>query len=369
MPINAYTGLMGSGKSYEVVENVILPALASGRRVVTNVANLKVDLINKYISDNFNVAPDKIGKIVQVSHDDISNPQFFPKEVKDKDKDQEKKIFSFVEPGDLVVIDECWRWWATGQKITPEHMEFFRMHRHFVNEASGVSCDIVLVVQDIQDLDRKLKVVVENTFRMSKHKMLGLNKNYRVDVYASYRVSGRSPIRSMQRKYNAAIFDLYSSYSQSSTGDGKEVAIDDRTNIFKNPKIYIVGFFLIVLFGFSIYYLIGFFSSKSSKDKDKTDKQNKSIPASAPAPASVPVLQDSSDWRAVGHYVIGSARYVVIVDSLGRHKTLVNPRGWFYDSIRYSGPFMESIVSENTGNFSSSSNPSSSALLPSQVKK
>jgi zona occludens toxin len=35
MAINAYTGLMGSGKSYEVVSSVILPAVKSGRRVVS----------------------------------------------------------------------------------------------------------------------------------------------------------------------------------------------------------------------------------------------------------------------------------------------------------------------------------------------
>jgi len=34
--INVYTGLMGSGKSYEVVSEVILTATAAGRRVVTN---------------------------------------------------------------------------------------------------------------------------------------------------------------------------------------------------------------------------------------------------------------------------------------------------------------------------------------------
>lgn len=37
MPINIYTGLMRSGKSYEVVSEVIVPAIRKGRRVVTNV--------------------------------------------------------------------------------------------------------------------------------------------------------------------------------------------------------------------------------------------------------------------------------------------------------------------------------------------
>jgi zona occludens toxin len=38
MAIKVYVGLMGSGKSYEVVSNVIVPALGRGRRVISNIA-------------------------------------------------------------------------------------------------------------------------------------------------------------------------------------------------------------------------------------------------------------------------------------------------------------------------------------------
>ena len=40
MAISAYVGVPGSGKSYEVVKSVILPAIATGRRVVSNVYGL-----------------------------------------------------------------------------------------------------------------------------------------------------------------------------------------------------------------------------------------------------------------------------------------------------------------------------------------
>ncbi len=203
MAINAYTGLMGSGKSYEVVENVILPALLSGRRVVTNVANLQQEEINAYLVEKCNAQLDNLGKIVQVSNDDILKADFFPVEV----PSGVLASVSVVLPGDLIVVDECWRFWASGLKIAPAHMTFFRMHRHFVDPDSKVTCDIVLVVQDISDLDRKLKVVVENTYRMAKHKSLGSVSRYRVDIFASYKTA-RPPIRSLQRKYNKEIFSL-----------------------------------------------------------------------------------------------------------------------------------------------------------------
>ena len=43
MAIKAYTGIMGSGKTYEVVSEVIRTALAQGRRVVSNIAGLNYE--------------------------------------------------------------------------------------------------------------------------------------------------------------------------------------------------------------------------------------------------------------------------------------------------------------------------------------
>ncbi|ENT7525242.1 TPA: zonular occludens toxin domain-containing protein, partial [Escherichia coli] len=48
MAISAYVGVPGSGKTYEVVCNVIIPAVSSGRRVVTNIYGLNADKIYDY---------------------------------------------------------------------------------------------------------------------------------------------------------------------------------------------------------------------------------------------------------------------------------------------------------------------------------
>ncbi|MBJ5389082.1 hypothetical protein JGG32_25795, partial [Salmonella enterica subsp. enterica serovar Typhimurium] len=40
MAINLYVGLQGAGKSYESVKSVVLPALAQGQRVVSNIEGL-----------------------------------------------------------------------------------------------------------------------------------------------------------------------------------------------------------------------------------------------------------------------------------------------------------------------------------------
>lgn len=343
MAIIAYTGLMGSGKSYEVVENVILPAIRAGRRVVTNVANLQQDDIKAYLVEKFEADLAKLGQIVQVSNDDIERKDFFPVEV----QPGEEAPSSIVQPGDLVVVDECWRWWAAGAKIPPHHMTFFRMHRHFVHPDTKVSCDLVLVVQDISDLDRKLKVVVENTYRMSKHKALGLTKRYRVDIYPSYKVRS-SPIRSLQRQYNKEIFKLYQSYSQGGEGGGNEVAIDDRSNIFKGALFRIVLPALLVVFAVCFWWVWKFFHPVKDKPESKPSiGQAQPVNKIAGVSGSPPV-QAESDWQVAGHFQFGLNHYVIIRKD-GKSRTLINPRQFYFDALRAYGSLDGQVLANYTG--------------------
>ena len=63
MAISAYIGIPGSGKSYEAVCNVIIPAFTSGRRVVTNIYGLQKDKITERY-------PDATGEIIVVDNDE-----------------------------------------------------------------------------------------------------------------------------------------------------------------------------------------------------------------------------------------------------------------------------------------------------------
>lgn len=358
MAINAYTGLMGSGKSFEVVQNVILPALVAGRRVVTNVAGLQTQEINAYLVEKFNADPAKLGTIVQVVNEQVALQTFFPVEAKDGVPTPQ----SVVQGGDLVVIDECWRWWATGCKVSAEHMTFFRMHRHFVHAETQVTCDMVLVVQDIGDLDRKLKVVVENTYRMTKLKMLGTAKRYRVDVYPGYKISARAAkIREMQRAYDPDIFKLYSSYSQG-TGGGKEGAIDKRATIWGGPLFTIVLPLLFVLSLLAGWRLWAFFhpTEKSPSSEAKAVPQASGSPTPQQAVGSASA---DSDWRVKGHYVADRQHYVVLSRGAAV-RVLTSPPGFFYDGTRVSGVVDGKFVSNYTGTDSSRD----SGILPGKVK-
>lgn len=307
MAINAYTGLMGSGKTYEVVCNVILPAVEQGRRIVTNIEGIKIDLIHQHLANDRKdgkTAKD-FGGLVHVTNDDVHSPNFFyygkPDEVQ-----------TIVKPGDLVLIDEAWRFWGTGNKVHPNHMIFFREHRHFVDERR-FTCDLVVIVQDIADLNRQLKNVLELTFRTTKLKALGLNKSYRVDMYESYKVRAK-PLSQQIKTYNKAFFPFYSSYSG---GPGKEKAIDSRQNILKQKKLWLTAAGAVVFIGFAVWNTVRFFQPKPKPD---ASAQTSPDPAQAPSGAVQPVQrgpesESSSGAVLKGYWRIGAMAPVGLVQT------------------------------------------------------
>lgn len=308
MPINAYTGLMGSGKSYECVASVIVPAVAIGRRVVTNVDDIDSDAIRAYVHEKQGIPLEKLGEVVHCSNDDVFKPEFLP---------HGTAIDTLVQPGDLVCIDEAWRFWGTDQKICTEHKIFFREHRHYAHPVSGVTCDLVLMVQDISDLNRILKTVVELSFRTTKIKSLGLHKIYRVEMWEGWKQNAKNRVDVRNKKYKQEIFDLYSSYAG---GTGNEVQVDDRQNILKNPKVW-VFLFMIVFGGIgSVWGVLHFFNrgaspaTTSEKPAVSVSPSHISVPAVQPTVASV---RFSSDWRIAGQIVVDGQRQVVLVSSDG----------------------------------------------------
>jgi putative phage-related membrane protein len=70
MAISAYVGVPGSGKSYEVVKSVILPAIATGRRVVSNVYGLDKEKIHQYLLKNKRkLTVEQLGDLVYVENE------------------------------------------------------------------------------------------------------------------------------------------------------------------------------------------------------------------------------------------------------------------------------------------------------------
>lgn len=313
MAINVYTGLMGSGKSFEVVSSVILPALSKGRRVVTNIDGIDFEKIKEYITEKKKIPYDKIGHLISCTNDDVCKTSFFPDETKPEN-------VSIVQPGDLICIYECWNFWGQEHKISDEHMRFFRMHRHYTCPQTGLGCDLALMIQDLGTLNRKIKSVIELTSRTVKLKSLGVPTAYRIELYEGNKISKLSKIDTFVKKYDKAIFPLYKSYASS---NGKEVVIDSRQNLLTNPKIYIVLLLCIVTIIFSVYYVSKFFASpiseKQSKQLDQPSSptiQNNTVISSITN--ELQPIEFSEKYRFVGRFVINGQNWTLIADSMGR---------------------------------------------------
>lgn len=313
MAINVYTGLMGSGKSYECVSSVIVPAVAQGRRVVTNISGVDNDLVRAYCAEKLSVPIDKCGLVVHVQNDDVSTPRFLP-----HGNDAE----TICLPGDLICIDEAWRFWGTDCKLLAEHKVFFREHRHYCHPVSGVSCDLVLMVQDIGDLHRILKVVVELTFRTTKLKSLGLNRSYRVEWWESYRLTRAKRIGVQNKVYDKSVFPLYSSY-QAQSGSGTESQVDKRQNVLANRTLWVLMLGVVCLGGWGAWTVYRQFHPHSAAPSPTLSRSPALPVPGAPsfnvgaAPrTSVPSV--SSRWRIAGFFSTGRQQFVLLASPSGR---------------------------------------------------
>jgi len=359
MSMNAYVGLQGSGKSFEVVSGPILDAVFAGRRVVTNVAGISEDKVHEYLVNVRDGDPERLGKIVYVPNDRILEPLFFP--------DEEKpELETVVRGGDLVAIDEAWRFWGTDcGKLSHEHMQFFRMHRHYVHPDTAVACDVVLMTQDITGLHRSVKNVIEFAFRMQKHKSLGFVSRYRVEIYEGWKLSAKMRIDSRQKKYRAEIFPLYQSYTG---GKGMEAAIDKRQNILVNKTLwlYAAGTVFFVLVGFTSAWRFFHRGDAVMAKKPAAAAQAKGSAATVGAGSgqAVRVASDlpppSSTWRYAGEFRADGTRWIVMTDPVGRVR-VESPSVFHGFGLAVVG----SVEGERVTGWTGSTGPAKGAAAPS----
>lgn len=192
--INAIVGRPRSGKSYEAVAFHIIPAVKSGRKVITNIP------LN--LSHFAAVYGDECLALIDVRAFDFAaygdlRPFSTVAEYMDdwrNDKGQ----------GPLYVIDEahlCLPRVRTPVAVT----EWYSMHGHY-----GV--DIILLTQNIRKVDRDIQDMCELVYYCGKLTALGLEDRYSRKVRGG--VSGEV-LNEETRTYNASYFPFYKSHTQS----------------------------------------------------------------------------------------------------------------------------------------------------------
>lgn len=236
MSITAYVGLPGSGKSYGVFQNVIIPALSQGREVWTN-----IPFVSEKVMDQFGYQP------ILFDTNDI--------------KDNENWFEEVLTPGSVLVIDELWRLWPSGMRanqIPESHKSFLAEHRHIVGK-NGRSTEIVFVTQDLSQIANFARGLVETTYRSVKLDTVGMKNKFRIDIYQGAATGPNPPERQRLRqtfgRYSKEVYALYKSHTKSETGEaGVEDKVDRRANILKSGKIVFIpfgiaaGFFFVLMF-------------------------------------------------------------------------------------------------------------------------
>lgn len=318
MPLNVYCGLMRSGKSYEVVAEVIVPSIRKGRRVVTNVDGISQDAIHAYLLKKY---PDddasKYGVVVHVTNAQVFQPDFFPYYDDQKDAHTD----TIVQPGDLVAIDEAWRFWGDKMKIQKNHQSFFLEHGHFTHPDTHVACDLVLMIQDMGTLHRSVKAVVAFVFRTHRKAALGLANTYSVNGYEGNRMNKATRIGTWVRKYQKDVFPLYSSFKGGA--EGKLVNADNRQNMFAQKKFiwYLGGY--VVLLVFAVWTIYSFFGgSEKTPVAASVAAPVSPVGAAVSVPVVVPqqraaVVQVNETWRVAGSMYADGKGWVVLVNQAG----------------------------------------------------
>lgn len=249
MAITAYTGLPGSGKSYGVVRDVVLPALKKGRRVTTNIP-LNMELIDSEFPGLVTLFDTK-----QI----LADPDWFQ---------------THFDKGATLVIDECWRLWSSGLRANnmhEGHKSFLAEHRHMVGE-DGFSTEIVFVTQGLDQLAAYPRNLVETTYRSVKLTAIGSSKKFRIDVYEGP-VTGPSPpkdkrLRQLFGEYQPDVYKYYQSQTMSDAAShGDESSTDGKNNILKSP-FFRVFLPVLLLAGVYVIYL-GWSAIRSIYNEDE----------------------------------------------------------------------------------------------------
>ncbi|ELD0486780.1 zonular occludens toxin [Escherichia coli] len=324
MAITAYIGLPGAGKSYEMVRSVIIPAMKAGRRIVTNVYGVDDEKIRAYIRKHDKTVSDISGELVFVTNEQVLKPDFFPV------PGVESPV---AHAGDLIVLDECHRFFSSDSTMSEQARIFAAEHRHYVN-VQGHTSDLVLVNQALGTLCKFMKERIETTYRMTKLIALGLNNRYRVDVFSGCRLSRANLVNSYQEKYKSEIYSLYHSYDGV---NAEEQRIDSRARVFKKSTLIYFLFFIIFIVWAVFSYLVPFFSGETMGVK-------KTASVSA-HPVSIPSHSVSSEseshpvsvqWCVSGFYFDGERNYVLLRDASG-HLRMVSRNDFTGDGIMLTG--------------------------------
>ncbi|MZH03005.1 MAG: hypothetical protein F3745_06325 [Nitrospinae bacterium] len=203
-----YCGPPGSGKSYHVVKEVIIPSLKKGRKILTNLP-VRLDVMAAKIPELKFV--EKMNFLEMIDEEKIRN-------IHEVVADPQGNY-----AGCLIVIDEAHNYWPTDEPIrNKDFKKWYTEQRHYFQ-------DVVLLTQDFDNVHKFMRSITEKRFEYSKNADKGFENGYNEDYYIGK--SKKRPVRTMH-SYDKFYFQFYFSHSQSLSGKGlSEKRVGRKVNI------------------------------------------------------------------------------------------------------------------------------------------
>lgn len=282
MSINGLEGIPGSGKSYEAVAYHVLPALRSGRKVITNLpliieAFLAIDPSWR---DLIEIRTRPAPRIGDWDASNIVEREAFQLWTDREPQPQPDHISPFGTvwdfystwrndkgQGPLYVIDECHVPLPKADRGSPgtpaEVVQWFKLHRHF-------NSDVLLMTQRFRDMDQAIAGIIATMIKCRKADIIGNEKEYIRKVHAGYR---GAEIQRNIRKYEDKYFGLYKSNTQSN--GSAETGLQDVS-----PMIVKLRRFTWVFWAFAIAFLVYAFWPQD----DTSVWGHKTVPAAKKSP-------------------------------------------------------------------------------------
>lgn len=245
MSIFVHHGAPGSYKTSGALWLRLLPAIKSGRPIVTNIRGLKLGVIAKHLGIN---ESDIVFIFVDTDHPN--------------GRIHLAKFWHWAPKDAFIFIDECGRIWSP--KLTmanlkaldtpsdlveegrPETFEVaFDMHRHH-------GWDICLTTPNISKVHGMIRDAAEIGYRHFNRATMGLGAKFTLTTHDATN-SGLQDSHATTREIKKVPKYVFKMYQSTTTGKARDTLAG--TPFWKDRKIVILSLFIISLFSYSFYGL------------------------------------------------------------------------------------------------------------------
>ena len=219
MPVHGYFGAPGSGKSYELVNTVMVEGVRAGRVIYHNISGIDPDAW----AVEFGCDP---ASIRQVNDDWFVDDSNFP-----ANDDEFAAGVGVLKGGELIICDEATTIFPRGtgrnSVVSPRLDSFLRKHRHFVGPCTAIdggtsilATDIYVATQDHQSIHSTLLHLMSLRLDFEELKSVFGKNAYKATVYKSHRATKANRHKKpMLRRTNAKGFARYHSFAGGEDAD------------------------------------------------------------------------------------------------------------------------------------------------------